>query len=194
MKTKYDVIYDDSSSSQRAVKIMENNRRSQSFSYHLLNRIRTTKSLQINDENDSKIEDKLKELSHKIEKQYLEKGNGKLPGVCDGSDVKVQLKDTALGSLSAQSQTFSYPSLKRRRNDDGAGSSVTLITTPTSAGGALGTPRSEVSKAAQVRRSPPTHTQLVNCKGHDEILLDSDNLTSATKFQNCTRRRDESFV
>ena len=89
-------------------------------------------------------------------------------------------------------QVFSYSSsLKRPSKTEGSKDSVTLITTGNKSVNNMSLSQ---SKLTNVRNSPPTHTQLVNCKGKDEILLASDNLSSSTKFQNCTRRRDESFV
>lgn len=54
--------------------------------------------------------------------------------------------------------------------------------------------KSTNSNDTKVSPSQERRTQLVNCRGHDEILLDSDNLINGHKFRSCTRRRDESFV
>jgi len=120
-------------------------------------------------------------INHLLSKSRLMKDSR--DGSLDSMSSEFSTKSNT-SRLTEQSQAFSFSSLRRpQKNIAPTSENLTLLA-------------SKILENKEPVPKPnltgPAHTQLVNCKGRDEVLLDSDNL-STKKFQ-CTRRRDESFV
>ena len=181
----YDIIYDEQDRGTHNKRKLDESRRSHSISCEFV---------ELTSEQDD-------EANLNLGGKHFKEKNSEAVGVSrmlSKNRLTSDIRDRSIDSLSSifstksncsrlteQTHAFSFSSLRRPAKSSRASDSVAIFA-----------PKAfdnDKEKTPRLGSSATAHTQLVNCKGRDEILLDSDNLSSSKKFQ-CTRRRDESFV